>query len=62
MWVIGKVGRYSAQRGRYFAAQQPKTMRSDQDLVGLGGTDWIVWAIRRITVLASLSSCCCYVR
>ena len=56
MWVMGKSGRYFAHRGRYFAAQQPRTMRCGHDRVGLGDVDWMVWAMSRIMVSASLSS------
>lgn len=39
MCVMGKVGRYSAQRGRNLTAQHPRTRRWFQGLRGLGGTD-----------------------
>ena len=55
MWVMGKVGRYLLQMGRYFAAQQPRRRRWDQGRLGFGGTEWMVWAMRRITSSAELS-------
>ena len=56
MWVMGKVGRYLAQRGRYLTAQQPRTKRCSHGFRGFGGTDRMVSAIRRMTLSASLSS------
>lgn len=56
MWVMENVGRYLAQKGMYLAAQQPRTMRSFHGFRGLGETEAIVWAMRRIIVSASLSS------
>ena len=56
MCVMGNVGRYCAQRGRYLTAQQPRTMRRFQGLRGFGATDRMVSAMRRMTLSASLSS------
>ncbi len=56
MCDIGNVGRYFAHRGRNLAAQQPRTMRWSQ-CFALGETEEMVWAMRRMTVSASLSSC-----
>ena len=39
MYVMGKVGRYSAQRGRNLMAQQPRTKRWFHGFRGFGGTD-----------------------
>ena len=56
MWVMGKVGRYLAQWGRYLAAQQPRRIRWGQGLEGWGGVEEMVCAMRRMIVSASLSS------
>ena len=56
MWVMEYSGRYRAQRGIYFAAQQPSTMRWSQGFMGEGGTEAMVEARRRIIVGASTSS------
>ena len=55
MCVMGNLGRYWAQRGRYLAAQIPRTMREDHWRLGDGEVDWTVCPIRRITVAGSLS-------
>ena len=55
MWVMGNEGRYLEHRGRYLAAQQPRTIRWGHGLKGLGGMEATVRAIWRITVSASLS-------
>ena len=44
------------QRGRYLAAQQPRTMRSFHGRLGAGRTEETVEAIRRMTFSASLST------
>lgn len=57
MCEMGKEGRYREQRGRYFAAQMPSTMREDQGRVGDGATAEMADAIACITSSWSLSSC-----
>ena len=56
MCDAGNPGRYREHRGRYFAAQQPRTMRFCHGRVGDGGTLRIVSPISRITSSALLSS------
>lgn len=52
----GNPGRYSAQRGIYFAAQQPKTIRDDHGDDGKHGDAAIVEAISRMMSSGLLSS------
>ena len=56
MWEMGKVGRWVVQRGRYFMAQQPRTILWFQGRWGDGGVWDIVLAISLIMSSASLSS------
>ena len=67
MCVMGKAGRYVVQRGRYFAAQMPRTMRVCHGRLSADGTEAIVEAMQEskragseVTLISRRSQVCVF--